>query len=335
MSDLQRNIFLSTLSTSGNAGVKPNGSLFARGLGRTMPFQGSAVSGPRTILSEVAQDVYSVDGCGRAFDAGQLWVRHQVASDSSGDPASFLNSYWTAIPDSVPGGFTANNKRNVFPVVHVSQQEGRQNGSSSLTLMAHGVNYNGDSASLASRPIRTADGIYLPKDNANAFAFGPVNKEQDTSGHGGGEYDYANWEIGFHAGFRSGLFVASWAAGIYMSGALLWADYIISAGPNYAGLADVYTYRINRADLVLGDDPSDATRYYKSVLLDTSASYRTTGTYSLFAVRQVTNLDPAISGNVNWNMQLAPRVDIPYPFTTSTGNLIAPGGIVTGSLPGF
>ncbi len=334
MSNLQRNVFLSSLTTSGNAGVKPNGSLFAKGLGRTMPFQGSAVSSPRTILSEVAQDVYSVDGCGRAFDSGQLWVRHQVASDSSGDPAAFLNSYWTAVPDSVPAGFTGNNKRNVFPLTHINHSAGYS--TPSFTGVPHGVIYNADSPTITTRPIRTADGIYIPKDSTDTFAYGPCNRNDEASSNGGGEADNGWSEgVGFHPGWRSLYVSVNMTNTLYTDHPGLWVDLILGQGINYAGLADVITQRINYGDLVQGFFPSTPLNWGFEVILDASATYCAAGVYKLTGFRQETSLGSPTLGNVNWGMRVAPRVDIPYPFTTSTGNLIAPGGIVTGSIPGF
>ncbi len=354
MTDLRRNIRLSNI-VENDAGMEPNAAGFAKVLGRKMPFQGIADpsgifesgSPKHPILGEVAQDVFTEDGCGRSIPGGTLWVRHQLVSEDEpvfGD----RDRFWTAVPSVLPAGFTPNNKRNCFPKVNVFQSA--QSTNSSVVTSPVGIPAYNLSAAVSApfsgssgKPIRTADGIYAPLDSTDTWQYGPCNRGQEVSSWGGGEITrlVGSQPIGICAGWRTLQLYTSWHPDYFIPGPdphLDWIDFIICMGDDYLTTSDVFTHRVNSGDLVLGADLGDPSRYALPAPLTFNIETETAaaaGEYQFFGVRGVNSLGVETVGNVNWYMKFAPRIDIPYPFTASSGNLVAPGGIVTGSIPGY
>ncbi len=312
MITLRSNVGTSVISTSGNSGIIPNGPSFAKGLGRKVPFQGSG----STIITEISEDEFTEDAIGMAYDSDTVFVRCRTSDSWSVGTED--NLLWVPVPKTLPADYTINNKRNVFPfsTFELSGVPGFAN-----TIQQFKPQYNSSSTG---KPIRTEDGIYQPKDLTDIYVWGPHARADQVLGYGiGGGGAPSTNDLGLHPGFRavaSKMFISeaayaatasqSWTFETYLDGSL------------------IHSNTIDKTDLVhIGGQ-----WVFQTAAIDISGSYPATGNLGLYRL-DVTKTAGSASGD--GTHFLSPRVDIPLPWTTSSGNLVIPGGILTGSIPGF
>ncbi len=270
----------------------------------------------------MAENVFSVDNIGAAFPAGTLWIRTQSTSIGANDGDS--DGTWVAVPDTLPAGYTARNRRNVRPGCDLTPGSNTQAGS-----LVH-VYETGYSA-INSLPIRTADGVYTPRDFANTRNWGPSNLADTTTDFGSGGSAIGSPRLSFlglHPGFRQATVQIQWGAADYAAIAAATVHRFTIAGTNYD---------TPKSSLVL-DVPSNQYRYTFTVT--DPAMLAALGTaVSLAWSNQLLNTglpNASTFPGYGWHAWLSPRVDIPAPWTSTTGNLVAPGGILSGgNIPGY
>ncbi len=358
MGELQKNIGLTAVAyarVSGGAHPLGWGGQLARSMGRRLPFQGAAfASTPSAILGEVASGVYSADAAGVAYPAGTLWARvftHQSTTEN--DTAN-----WTAVPDTLPAGYTINNGRNIRinqTLAH-SLTSHNQNfftfaaedyamwGLPSAQMDSYpALTYSGSSTetsdghSTGTGPYRSAAGVWYPYSNktradgsgTGRYAWGPFNYNDAVLGPGlcpvqypGGADPVATHYNGtiflpYSPGFRNVQVHFSITAGA--ASAMPPTSYI-EIEVDGSGL-HTYTAAACAGGLDVTWDHGPSTQQAAGDLYQTQI--RVAGYNAPFGI------------GANVYVTCSPRVDIPLPWTCTSGNLVAPGGIVTGSIPGF
>ncbi len=300
--------------------LKPLGhpGTYGPAYGRYTPFQTEASE--MRMLAEVAQDVIATDDAGIDYPAGQLWVRTygKLLDKATGDYDS--DYYWCAVPSSLPAGYTATPWRNNvgaggfgFDLIGAFQLD------DGFSPQMFYPNYQ------PSKPIRLADGPYTPfcttmnpTTGNKDFIAGPCNMRGAV-----GSYDFGRTFGGFsglhfsyHPGYRN----------VRINLFLFAADYAAAAGGSTITVTLEGTgYTASKADFVLSG--SDY-RFH----IDTGPIAQA----AAGAVQRM-SIDCATSGLSAAFMSIAasPRIDIPAPFWASSGNLIAPGGLAAGTVPGF
>jgi hypothetical protein len=326
VSDLRNNIGIGPVKTNVSGATLFSGGL-ANAFGRTVPRQ----SNGNAIVGQVVADLYTQDDLGIAFPAGTLWVRLQSRYSGGGDGIDDNTFYWVAVPASLPAGYTYNPKRNVGPTATATFTRF----SGSIWTTDHLAFAGQDGVDYAptynpTAPIRTAAGIYTPLSSTTSFGgsthvWGPHNFN-NLSNH----FDMSNPSTGtntyylpLHPGYRNVRIKATWTAGTY-------AGVGATAGVTYT--LDGVTYTINKSDFVL-----TAGEYVYTI--DTGASTQT----AAGVLRQIVYTEhlfnfpaPGTYGGCRTDLYMSPRVDIPLPWSATTGNVHAPGGILTGgNIPGF
>lgn len=283
------------------------------------PYNGSLVD---KVITQVAQNVFTVDDIGATFPSGTLWIRTQSTSIGANDGDS--DGTWIAVPDTLPAGYTARNRRNVRPGCDLMPGSRVQGGS-----LVH--IYETGYSSANSLPIRTADGVYTPRDFGNTRNWGPSNLANTTSqfGSGGSAIGIPRESfLSYHPGFRQATVQVQWGAADYAAINPATVHRFTIAGTNYD---------VPRSSLVL-DVPSGQYRYTFTVT--SAALLAPLGTATIltwFNELLNTGLPNATTfPGYGWSAWLSPRVDIPAPWTATCGDLVAPGGILTGgNIPGY
>lgn len=318
---------------------------WARRWGRSQPVHGTA-SSAETILAEVEEGRFSQDNAGLAYGSDTLWVRCQFQDDSTVVGEGELASYWMGVPATLPAGYTIRNQRNIQPAVSSATGIG-----TNLTVNPFRITHSPTGF------VRTADGLYTPLDSSNTYHWGPWNRDNlnvqesgvtyanDTvnkpllTGHGAATSGTSSTLVGGYLvttpGFRSVRVITQWDPNVY------------NGPPGYAQGASSNTITItmstgasvtcttNKADLSYD---AGINKYIKDHgnIGDLLAPTGQVGTLS--GTGSVTF---STTGSVFWGggianfLYLCPRVDIPLPYTATYGDLVAPGGIVTGSIPTY
>jgi hypothetical protein len=327
------------------------GGNWARYWGRTQPIHGTNAS-PDLILGEVRGGVYSSDGNGLAYDASTTWARVQCVDDGSAVGEGELRQYWIGVPISRPSGYTRRNARNTGPATLISPPGG------SITVSPQGPLYSPTTF------LRTASGLYTPKDNSGVYNWGPWNHDNltddDTTSRptapGYPTYnDYVvsplnstatqpgieSQVVGSGAGARPSPISPGWrSVGLWVDVAgrlyrpdVFWPNYASCSGRIVLG-AQTISFSSSRSDLSPVSNPTD---YYRHNLGNVGSLLMPTGDVGALQVYLTVNWSNGVTwpGGMNLWLRLCPRVDIPLPFTCTYGNEITEGGILAGSIPGF
>jgi hypothetical protein len=329
---------------------------WARRWGRTQPVHGTA-SSAELIVAEVREDVYTEDAAGLAYDSNDTtWVRCLFLDDSTvALREGELRLHWMGVPKVLPAGYTARHVRNLAPSVRVDLAAT----SSSLTQFLP--------AYTPTLPVRTADGIYLPMDDSETYAWGPWNRDNLIEGDNtplAGRFDSYGLSVNIapagsgvpkdhfqffagdgsdmrkHPGYRSCRAIVGitdqFYTGLTPAGVAYPEFQSITATIGISTGATVNLTTV-KADLVwnatqnmwvhdhgnLGSllAPLGEVAWWDT--MDYTCNYTIGGSFL-----------SGIGGS--FYIYMCPRVDIPLPFTSTYGNLVAPGGILTGgNVPGF
>ncbi len=328
MSDLRNNLGLTSVSTTlSGATVLAGGGRWARAFGRINPCQTDG----QTVLGQVVENLYSVDDLGIAYPSGTLWVRFQQKYSGSGDGSDDYIYYWVAVPPSLPSGFTYNPLRNLRPNAGVSIGAG---GHFAVTVdhLDPAGEFHADFAPSYSPalPIRGASGIYTPLSSTTSYAglthvYGPHNFNNTTF-----HYDMSNpstaldtFYMPLHPGYRNIRIVMKWDAATY-------AAVGATAGQHIS--LDGTFYNAAKSDFVLIGGEYVYT-------IDTGPSIQAAAGVlrQIVYTEQLVNFPaPGRYGGTRTDLYTSPRVDIPLPWSATSGNVHAPGGILTGgNVPGF
>ncbi len=341
--DLRRNVELGVVH-AGTPGKHPP-SAWAVNYGRTTPRQltgpildpeepgGRRYSGSSIpLLIEAAQDVFSEDDAGLAYDAGQWWVRTVVNDvDTDRDVGYDTDRDWVAVPATLPAGFTAVHRRNVFPCCYVDcfppdfQLASHFQSSRPIYGLVSGA---GDGTGV----IRTEDDAVQPL----SVTTNPATGDEDFPygpGNVRGSVAVLHWtkalaappfvsNAGYHPGYRNCRIVVYCTTLAYAA---------LAAGDGWDGTL----HRVVKTGLALVGG-----RYEKTV--DTGP----VGTAAAGALidmpftitidvhtSAVFSLGAGYGGGVD--LYLSPRVDIPCPWNATSGNTCIPGGIASGTVPGW
>ena len=313
---------------------------WARRWGRSQPVHGTA-SSPEAIIGEVEEGRFSQDLAGVAYGSGTVWVRCRFQDDTVAAGEGELASFWMGVPATLPSGYTIRDERNLRPAVSIANSSANLSVTESFQPVPSVGNF-----------VRTADGLYTPKDNSNTYSWGPWNRDnlclQDAfSAAVSGDatnlprfYSPAapadgtqafNDLIGGtqrHPGFRSIRYIATWAPATYTAGLVTSMTTQLKFASGGLSTISVTTSR--------GDLSYDATtnRYIKD-WGNVGELLMPTGDVGLLAHFTTCTYSGAWPAGVSYIVYQNPRVDIPLPFTCTYGNVVAPGGILTGSIPTY
>ncbi len=287
--------------------------------GRYTPYQTETVG--MRILAQVAQDVFAADDAGIAYPAGQLWVRTYSLSTSMIIGNYDTDFYWVAVPDTLPAGYTAVPWRNNVGA-----------GGFGFELTGAFQLDDGHSPQIfypnftPSKPIRLADGPYTPKcitvdpvSGTRRFIAGPCNIRGavgsiDFGAIGGG---FSGQYISYHPGWRN----------VKIQHAMTPTAYAAAGGGDaITATLDGIGFTVHKSDFVLSGG------IYRAAT--------NTGPIAMAAVGEVQRMSVAVTASggltaATFFFDASPRVDIPAPFWSSYGNLVAPGGIAAGTVPGY
>ncbi len=356
MGDLRKNIGLTTVGyarVSGGAHPLAYGGQLARSMGRLLPFQGQVGVGvDSVVLGQVVSGLYSTDAAGIAYPAGTLWVRtlHTQASLEND------TSQWVAVPDTLPAGFTLNNKRNVRVNASLHQASAgdvdgyfydqgiytapdtaadtwpylKYNQGGPVRESVTGMKSGGSGVGLG--PIRSADAIWYPYSSTarplggsggtagTLYPYGPFNYDNAVFGPGafGTLASPLNiYYLPYSPGWRNVHLTFTISAAV---AALLPPTATMEVDIDGAGL-HTFTAAGCAGGLSVTWDHGPTNQAAVGALYQTQFRVeRFNDSFGVF---------PGVTAT------FSPRVDIPLPWTATSGNLVAPGGIVTGSIPGF
>ncbi len=300
-------------------------SSLSKRLGRETPCQ----SGQDTILAECARDIYTVDEWGEPFPSGTVWVRTRFGYASEG----MLDQYWIPVPEVLPAGYTLSLMRNTLPPAWY----GAGTPATGLGKFLYGtagasVAEAAGTYSPINTCIRTADGLYMPLGfDANSagvfFPWGPhvrYNKGfsyvETTMSDGANRGDYTP----AHPGYRAVRISVTAAKASFE-----FATYVTSVTVGIDGV----TVTIPRASFTLV-----GSLYSYDVPTVFTPSLPAAGHYVNYPITCYSTGGSAINPpfGVNCTLKCSPRVDIPLPWFASTGDVCAPGGILTGgNIPGY
>ncbi len=355
MGDLRINFGLGTVGFTRRTGADHpllGGGQLALSMGRRIPFQGAVgAASDSVILGEVASGIFSSDAAGIAYPAGTLWVRTFCNQGGlENDTAT-----WIAVPDTLPVGFTVNNKRNIrvnaslHPAVSGDPDgyfysQGTYNAADQAADSWPYLKYNvasptGESTTgkksggsgVGLGPIRSADAIWYPHSSTarplggsggtagNLYPYGPFNYSNAVYGPGVFPAGTAPniWYLPYSPGWRNVHITFSISAG---AAAILPPTARLEVAIDGSGL-HTFTAAGCAGGLTQTWDHGPTTQQAAGVLYQTQ-----------FRCEAFNDPSGVFSGVT---VSLSPRVDIPLPWTCTSGNLVAPGGIVTGSIPGY
>lgn len=286
---------------------------WAKAFGRQIPAQTNGGN----ILAEVVEDLFTVDEIGIAFPTGTLWVRTQARYSGGTGPDGYDDDafYWVGVPATLPAAYTYNPHRNPIGVTYSLDLYTTDN------VFRFGfVNYQPIYS--PSKFLRNATGVYAPTgalvDDVGAqVPWGPFNFNQDTFyydiGFASGGAP-ASWRTPLHPGYRNVRVEIKWAQASYENPATDTTTLSFVVGGT--------TYTQGKAGMVLGGDG-----YY---LINRDVGPVTYAAHGAFQSFTYTTQLLGPGGAVRTSLILSPRVDIPFPWSTTSGNVHAPGGILPG-----
>ena len=294
------------------------------------------------IVPRVETWPFSVDQNGQSFPGGLVGVRFDYSPTPGSDPVTFNKQYLLAVPGTLPVGYTLRASRDcnrgAFP-----SSDSTKGLAFPFRLFSGTVvpNVFGWSAAAGATPTRIrignalTDYTWMPETVADTC----ITSAVFSTGY--------LWTGAPIAGFRYWRFNSAITGAT--SGFRLWARERISVNAdgsvgNSHTMGDTVLYeRVASADFP-AQLPVWDTGY-----MDGSPYYPTLGTrrYYCFS-RDVVFQNPPSTQPSDWSggidqpppLYLGSRCDIPLPYTftgldDSGGHLVAPGGVVPGSLPGF
>lgn len=342
------------------------GGSWARRWGRQQPFKGTSVS---RILAEVRENVYASDANGVPYDADTRWVRCFAASSTGSlneDELTQLN--WMGVPGTLPAGYTARNQRNVGVACDwacAAASTVQTNGdivfptvSPCYPVPASPTNF-----------VRSAGGLHVPRANDGVQKWGPWNAgnlpvaQSSSNSAVPALYEYA-MKLGPPGGsvaiggtsltddMLTELGIYQFATPGYRSiGCFFSVSEAYFLGTPSASfptfISSTITLTLGSASRTITVVPGDLSPVsyggpilYEVDLGDIGSLLPAVGDSPfLYAVMTTTFTPKPTAGNIQGSgafyFRFAPRVDIPLPFTVTTGNVVAPGGILTGSIPGY
>ncbi|MBA3588512.1 hypothetical protein [Methylibium sp.] len=341
------------------------GGSWARRWGRQQPMKGTSTT---RILAEVRENLHAQDINGLAYGPETLWVRCLAASSTGSLNQDELDQdNWMGVPATLPAGYTARNTRNIGPAC---QWGGGADGW--LTANPNPPGYSSPFFPSAGSPanfVRSAGGIHYPLANDGVNPWGPWNRNNlhvryNTSlsePPPNADIDrpvQISWGAGsttFAAGATSrtapeslgNLLVPGYrSVGMYLRVNDNW--YTPNPAATYPQFQSMTaTLTLGSASRVVTFTRGELTSFggapatyvvNKGNVGDLIPSLGDTPILSLSCAFTFSSAPIALhlSGLGGLYLYLVPRVDIPLPFTaTGPGNLVAPGGIITGSIPGF
>jgi hypothetical protein len=306
------------------------GNVLGYAIGNQTPWEGNT-SFP--ILGQIAQDVFLQDDAGFAFPAGQLWIR--TYTDTSGGTGYDTDTLWMAVPSSLPAGFTEVPWRNNRGGSGFGLRIGNA-GYGTLSNFPYTSPFGDTSiANFASyspqKCIRpTTGGIWMPTSTTvdvvfgSDFPYGPgcLNKIVTSASDGSPPPGPTPADTYFPlcVGYRNARIVLNLTAG----------DHTTGAGGNVYFRIDGTVNTVPVASLT-----------FNGTFWTTTVDIGAVGLAAAGALKQVTLAvwRDAIGGwtwsGSSWAVYLSPRVDIPAPFNVLGSGLFAPGGIASGTVPGF
>lgn len=341
------------------------GGSWARRWGRQQPFKGSSAS---RLLAEVREGVYSSDTNGVAYGADTRWVRCFAASSTTSlNEDELTQTNWMGVPGTLPAGYTVRNTRNVGVACDWAcgaASSVQTNADIAFTTISPCYPAPGTPTNF----VRSAGGLHVPRANDGLQKWGPWNSgnlpvTQVSATNKPAPYAYA-----FQAGPPPGSYPvgATSASGAMISdpGVYQWMTPGYRSVGAYFSVSEAY---------YLGSPAATFPQWQSSVLVLTLGSatrtltanranvaavtYGATTLYEvdlgnvgdllagvgdsplLYGALTTTFTAKPTAGNVQGSgaffLNFQPRVDLPLPFTTTTGNVVAPGGILTGSIPGY
>lgn len=348
ITDLRNTIARSTVARTGYTGAVINGPRFAKAFGRTHASQGVSAATQR-ILGQVASGIFTADDLGIAYPSGTLWVRVQTVYNNTppGDGFDDSATYWFPVPDTLPSGYTYTPRRNPatmsFGAVRLSTPG---NGDPFYPHTAPGSEvsanflpqYSVSTGPSSSEFFRTADGLYEPQSltvsrSGITHTWGPWA----PGGNGTMSYDMGN--------LSTSTTVTSIGSPRYMPLHPGYRNIRIKASitSNYGGLPADTTLKC-WIDGVLYNFPKSGMIFTGGTVYSTTLDIGPTTMAAAGELRQFTfdsqitgtGLPVGTYGNTRLDLYCSPRVDIPLPWSTTSGNLHAPGGLITGgNVPGY
>ncbi len=342
---------------------------WARRWGRQQPMKGTAAT---RIIAEVRENVYSEDANGLAYGADTLWVRCFAAPSTGSlneDELDQLN--WMGVPATLPGGYTVRNNRNIGPACDWGCGAGstvQTNGDIAFPTVSPFYPAPGSPTNF----VRSAGGLHVPRANDGLQKWGPWNAgnqyvEQSATNTGPPDffpYDHGRLCVPPSGGVLAGatsktatdvftvLSSYQWACpgyrsvGVFFYVTRQWYDGVPGTVPVFS--SSTLTITLGGASLTmtaskadLSPSPGGPPDFNQKDFGNVGSLLANVGDSPFLYGTMTTNFSAApiatsLNGSGAWILVFAPRVDIPLPFTaTGPGNLVAPGGILTGSIPGW
>lgn len=307
------------------------------------------VDGWTNCLTEVAPWPFDADAAGIGYPAGTIGVRTRTWRRPMADGGGDSEDYWTAVPDSLPDGYT-----------EVTRGQG-------ILIDGFYADYLGsDPFSGTTWNLRTATGTVLTIDNdplGLRAKWTPMNQGQQVLPITIGDIYTGQWvdyRPDASSPFEDTLyFVAALATNHigFRGGKLVFTVVRNGSPPMVYSQSATYEIVAVRADRYWDRWDADGTEDVVEVLTSGSISF-SFSTYEdppvviehvldelipeeigipfNFFIRYPYNTDP--SGGVpiftsSHAFQLSPRVDVPLWYSASMGNYVAPGGYIASVSP--
>ena len=341
------------------------GGSWARRWGRQQPLKGTSAT---RILAEVREDVYSEDINGLAYDASTLWVRCRAAdSTSSLNQDELDQETWTGVPATLPSGYTVRNTRNLGTSCEWGNA-GHSAGQANPDIPGDFAPFY--PAPLPTNFVRSASGLHVPRANDGIQKWGPWNLSNkyvyqtaaNTTGPALYEHAIAlgppTGTVAIGGTSKTGQMLSDPSTYFWQTpGFRSVGCYFYCSDDWYLGtppasfptfISSTITFTLGSATLAITVNAGDLSfasyggqDYYEVDLGNVGDLLADIGDAPEIYAEMTTTFTPSpivrnIQGSGTFHFLFAPRVDIPLPFTaTGPGNLVVPGGILTGSITGY
>ncbi len=308
--------------------------------GRKHPF-GHTGEFPR-LIGEVAEDILTQDEWGVAYPAGTLWVRTNAWAA------------WFPVPSVLPAGFTYVPDRNINPIWGIN---GQQNFGSWTTLfpyttpLVHGnpiaglqPEYGrGQSPSFQATYLTLADAIVdIPMTttvlNSAAqlveFNQGPYAESSSSSPPRQLSTTTSTSPNPLYSPLHPGFRASSLRLFANANAPWNWNPTLWGPTDQISVTFEGVTYIADKTNLVL----NGATNIWEVTFNPGATAQAAAGVLTYLTIQSELNGPFFAVGThqqIGYDLKLSPRVDLPLPFSCTTGNLHAPGGVVTGSVAGY
>ncbi len=332
------------LSNVGSVATNARGFLYSR----LYRFNRGAAAGHATsgIVPQAVAWPHTADLNGDSFPAGLVGVRMAYVHQQL-DPVAYNDARLIAVPAVLPAAYTPRWNRD-----HNQGTRGLSTAGSISTDF--GLSTNAFMPGARSTPgqwlLRADDGLYdVPRYNSGGVTstWAPYNAGQNclVCNNPSGVSDLT-WSgttgetlVSGYAGVPGfdGTWFTSPCAGVRY---LRFACHFNSAGElRIRFICNANGSKTFPADTVLAEwvfSVAGPGVYYSSTVGPFNATLGSPKFYGFSAEDRLLPADPWRGVTAGIRIQAGPRLDIPLPFTaTGEGSLIAPGGVVPGSLPGY